>query len=196
MKLSAIGVLTAAVFGIASMGASANVKLTTVTNDYTATNGCTVNSIAGGGGYNYTYTIFRVACGADVAYVQKTYNNGVCSISSAAPGYSVSSNCASYSVYKLAASSSSSSSSSSSVASSSVPAGPVTITRVINDVSDIGCDVRSVAGGANYVVYAINCPGHSTMAIQKNYNMSVCTVTPASGGVTVTGSCTDYRVKK
>jgi hypothetical protein len=78
-----------------SMFAAADTLLTTVTNSTSATNGCTVNSIAGGQGW----VVYRVACANDTAYTQCT-NSSQIAIASGT-GYRTSGNCNSYNVYKL-----------------------------------------------------------------------------------------------
>lgn len=173
----------------------ADTKITEVANDSTATNGCTVNSIAGGGGGNSYYTIYRVACASATVYTQKTTSYGNCTMSSTTNGFTTSSSCGNYSVYQTTPPASSSSAPSSSASSSSV-SGPVTITRVINDISNNGCYVRSVAGGNNYIIWAIDCAGYNSMSVQKTTTYGVCSVTSSTTGFTVQGTCSEYRVIK
>lgn len=94
--------------------------VTRVTSQYSATNDCKVNSIAGGP----NFTIWRIACpseGAGSIIVQSTWSSGYCSMKSLDTNYSASYDCNDYTVRRIiptsVASSSKSSSSSSSVCS-------------------------------------------------------------------------------
>jgi hypothetical protein len=96
--------LSAIVFGLFTLSAEAqSVKITQVTNYQTATNGCTVNSAAGG----YNFVVWGVSCPSEngkIVYVQTTYGNyGSCTASTYTSGYTTSSNCTSYSVYRTTA---------------------------------------------------------------------------------------------
>ncbi len=98
-----------------AFSAYANVAITTVTNQQSATNGCTVNSI--GGGYNFV--IWGVNCPSEngkIVYIQTSWNPqyGSCTATSVTTGYWTSSSCTNYTVYRSPASSSSSAASSSS----------------------------------------------------------------------------------
>lgn len=93
--------LSVIVFGLFTLSAEAqSVKITQVTNYQTATNGCTVSSAAGG----YNFVVWAVSCPSEngkIVYVQTTYGNyGYCTASTYTTGYTVSSNCTNYSVYR------------------------------------------------------------------------------------------------
>ncbi len=77
------------------------VKVTDVTNNNSATNGCSVMSVGGSGGNGYTTVAYKVTCPADTIYVNETTNStGNCSLSNPGAPYSLSGSCSYYSVYK------------------------------------------------------------------------------------------------
>jgi hypothetical protein len=79
----------------------APVKLTDVSNNTSATNGCSVQAVGGSGGNGYTTVAYKVTCSADIIYVNQTTNStGGCSLSNPSFPYSVSGSCSYYSVYK------------------------------------------------------------------------------------------------
>lgn len=78
-------------------------KLTDVTNNSTATNGCTVAAVGGwgGGSGNSSYTIaYKVTCPSEAVYLSQTTNGGSCSFDTLPSSYSVSGSCSNYSLYK------------------------------------------------------------------------------------------------
>lgn len=99
IKLSALAALIAV--SSMSMTAHAFTRLTEVTNDYQATNGCSVVSVYGYSGYDYYVSIFRVDCANDSIHTQKkAYYWGGCDMTSETSGYLVSGACGSYRIYK------------------------------------------------------------------------------------------------
>jgi len=98
----------AAVLGaVCSMPAQAATKITTVTNDFYATNGCTVRSVYGYGGYGFNVTIWGTTCpGHPEVTVEKAeywqeWGGYWCEMRNASSGYSVSGNCGNYSIWDL-----------------------------------------------------------------------------------------------
>lgn len=108
MKQHLKSVLSIALLAGAFVSGSASadpVKLTDVTNNNTATNGCSVSAVYGTNGPGYSYYTYKVTCGANVMYVNQntSYSGGFayCTVSSNnTPTYTVSGSCSSYSVYK------------------------------------------------------------------------------------------------
>jgi hypothetical protein len=98
IKLSTLIALVA--FSSISMTAHAITRITEVTNDYQATNGCTVGSVYGYSGYNFIVSIYRVDCANDTVYTQKKVEGTGCDMTSETDGYFVSGPCGDYRIYK------------------------------------------------------------------------------------------------
>lgn len=96
--------------GVVSLSSYANIAITTVTNQQTATNGCTVISVAGGS----NFVVWGVQCPSEngkTVNVMTTWNGSLCTAQSVTTGYITSQNCSNYTVYRVTSSSSLASSS-------------------------------------------------------------------------------------
>ncbi len=106
MKQHLKSVLSIALLAGAFVSGSASatpVKLTDVTNNNTATNGCTIATVYGTTTTSYYDRTYKVTCGTEVAYVYEytSIPSNYCTMS-ATPSqtYSVSGQCNSYQLYK------------------------------------------------------------------------------------------------
>lgn len=107
MKKGIRSLVTAAVLSaLCCMPAYAATKIVTVTNDWTANNGCTVRSITGYGGYYFNVTVWGVDCPNDpeVAVERHDYWNDAgptwCEMKTYATGYFITGNCNNYSIWR------------------------------------------------------------------------------------------------
>jgi hypothetical protein len=81
-------------------------KISTVTNDSSATNGCTLRSVAGYGGYGFNAVVWGVDCPNDpeVTVERRDYSNEWgwywCEMANPSSGYSVTGNCGNYSLWR------------------------------------------------------------------------------------------------
>lgn len=86
--------------------AQADERVTEVTNDRNATNGCEVTRVAGYGGYNFYTAIYEVDCpGEPVINPEKTTTNyswgyQECEMETYTSGYYIAGTCGDYSIYK------------------------------------------------------------------------------------------------
>lgn len=86
--------------------AQAGEKVTEVTNDRNATNGCVVTRVSGYGGSNFYTAIYEVDCpGEPVINPEKTTTNyswdyRECEMETHTPGYHLAGSCGDYSIYK------------------------------------------------------------------------------------------------
>lgn len=86
--------------------AYAATKITTVTGDFNATNGCTVRSVAGYGGYGFNVTVWGVDCPNDPeVYPEKVetwyeWGGYWCEMRTYTSGYYVTGQCGNYSVWR------------------------------------------------------------------------------------------------
>lgn len=173
---------------LVSKSSFANTTITQVIND-APSNGCTLRSVAGGQGF----VVHGVSCpGQSEVFVEKITSNGFCTIKTATSGFSLSGSCSNYSIIKLTASSSRSSIAASSAASL---APLVKMTDVVNNSpTNSSCSMRSVAGGQGFTIFGILCPGFAEAFTEINTTNGFCVVKPASTGITVSGSCSNYAV--
>ena len=104
--------LGASLFSVASQ---ADTLLTTVTNNSSATNGCSVRFVSWSGSPSGTTgtAAYNVTCGSTSLTVLQTINYSACSLTVASSAYRATGSCTNYSIYKIASSSTSSSASSS-----------------------------------------------------------------------------------
>lgn len=144
------------------------------------------------GGWVNTSICLTPAPNVEIAASRTIYSDGRCTFS-AYPGFAANGTCRNLIITRVTTSSSSSSSSSS---QSSSVASTTIITRVINDSSS-NCSTRSVAGGHNFVIWGVACPGYPEVFVEKSYSsqFNTCSVKSTTAGFTVTGSCTDYRIR-
>jgi len=97
----------AALSALCAMPAQAAGKLTDVTGDYYATNGCTVRSVYGYGGYGFNVVIWGVTCpGRSEVTVERVdywtdWGYNWCEMRNASSGYSVSGQCGNYTIWWL-----------------------------------------------------------------------------------------------
>lgn len=96
---------TAVLSALCCTPAYAATKITTVTNDSSATNGCTVRSVAGYGGYGFNVVVYGVDCPNDpevfperVDYWTEWYN--WCEMRTYSSGYFITGNCGNYSIWR------------------------------------------------------------------------------------------------
>jgi hypothetical protein len=96
---------TAVLTALCCMPAYAGTKLTQVTNDWTATNGCTVRSITGYGGYQFNVTVWGITCAgySEVAVERhdhwSDYGPSWCEMKTYATGFYLTGNCGNYGLY-------------------------------------------------------------------------------------------------
>lgn len=96
----------AAVSALCCVPAYASVKITTVTNDSTTTNGCTLRSVAGYGGYGFNDVVWGVDCPNDPeVYPERVdhwsdWGGNWCEMKIYTAGYSLSGGCGNYSIYR------------------------------------------------------------------------------------------------
>ncbi len=97
--------LSAVVVCLFAFSAQADTKITTVTNQWSATNSCTVSSVYGSG----NVIVYGVKCPSEngkIVYVEQ-YSNSTgwsysCTAKTNTSGYRTSTNCNNYSVYRVA----------------------------------------------------------------------------------------------
>lgn len=146
------------VLGLFSFAAHANVAITQVTNYQSATNGCTVNSVAGGN----QFVIWGVQCPSEngtTVYVKTIWSQyGSCTAESATNGYATSFTCSNYTVYRTQ----SPSSVASSASSSSTP-------NCYTQYIDIGftCNSQGCSEG-----FGRNCVAAGGTVVRDGYNHS------------------------
>ena len=105
MKFTSLGIM-AVVSALACMPAQAATKITTVTNDATATNGCTVRSAGGYGGYNFNVVAYGIDCPNDPEVYPQRHDHwsdwgGLwCEMTMPNPAYYVTGNCGNYSIWR------------------------------------------------------------------------------------------------
>ena len=86
--------------------AFASTRITQVTNQYNATNGCTIRSVAGYGGYGFNVVVWGVDCPNDPeVYVElvdhwSDWGGNWCEVRTYTAGYFVTGGCNAYSVYR------------------------------------------------------------------------------------------------
>jgi hypothetical protein len=106
MKKEISSLATAAVLSaLCCMPAYASTKITTVTNDYSATNGCTVRSVAGYGGPGFNVVVWGVDCPNDPEVTVERVDywtewGNWCEMRNASSGYYVTGNCGNYSLWR------------------------------------------------------------------------------------------------
>lgn len=103
MKVKLLGL--AAFAALSCMPAHAATIITQVTNDWTATNGCTVRSVSGYGGYDFRVSVFGVDCPNDPeVYPEKVenfrYGGYSCEMRIYNSSYSVSGPCGNYRIWR------------------------------------------------------------------------------------------------
>jgi opacity protein-like surface antigen len=99
MKVKLLGL--AALAALSCMPAQAATIITQVTNDWNATNGCTVRSVAGYGGYDFQVSVFGVKCPNDPeVYPEKVWRSWGCEMRIYTSGYSVSGPCGNYRIWR------------------------------------------------------------------------------------------------
>lgn len=105
MKIRLLGIM-AVLTALSCMPAHAATKITTVTNDATATNGCTVRSVAGYGGYDFNVVVYGVDCPNDPeVYPERvdhwsSWGGNWCEMRTYSSGYYVTGNCGNYSIWR------------------------------------------------------------------------------------------------
>jgi hypothetical protein len=97
--------VTAMLSALCCMPAYAATQITTVTGDYYATNGCTVRSVAGYGGYGFNVVVWGVDCPNDPEVTVERVDywtewGNWCEMRNASSGYSVTGNCGNYSLWR------------------------------------------------------------------------------------------------
>ena len=107
MKKEVRSLITAAVLStLCCMPAYAATKISTVTNDSTATNGCTLRSVAGYGGYGFNVVVWGVDCPNDPEVTVERvdywteWGGNWCEMRNASSGYYVTGNCGNYSIWR------------------------------------------------------------------------------------------------
>lgn len=107
MKKQVMSLVGSAVLSaLCCMPAYAATKIVTVTNIWNANNGCTVRSVYGYSGYEYSVLIWGVDCPNDpevtVEQVEYNYSWGGywCEMRNASAGYYVTGNCNNYSLWR------------------------------------------------------------------------------------------------
>lgn len=86
--------------------AQAYEKITDVTNDRNATNGCEVAAVAGYRGANFHTTIYELDCPGEPAInpektiTHHSWNYRTCEMVTHTPGYHTGGDCGDYSIYK------------------------------------------------------------------------------------------------
>lgn len=68
--------------------------------------------------------------------------------------------------------------------------------RVVNDRTNSACAVRSVAGGPNFSVWGVSCPGFAEAFVEKTFNNGFCSVRASGAGYRVSGSCADFTISQ
>lgn len=107
MKFKLTSLIAIIALSLGALTAHADPRITEVMNDSTATNGCTVNSVYGYGGYNFNVIIYGVDCPSEpvVVYTEKkttwySWGGLSCEMSTNTTGYFTAGVCGDYSVYK------------------------------------------------------------------------------------------------
>jgi hypothetical protein len=176
----------AGLLGSLALSVQADTQLAHVTNNQVDSGSCTIVGVNGGQGW----ASFKLTCGADVAYVTHSTNNGGCT-TSVSSGYSISGGCTSvsqnsYTLYKT-----------------TPPPQPVWVklTDVTNTMtsSNPACVVQSAGGTGyanyTYVGYRVVC-GSTVVSVTLTYNNTAgtCYVNSAPAGFMFSGSCNSYSV--
>lgn len=108
MKINLLSMAALVAFSSIATLAHADPRITEVTNDTQATNGCTISRVYGYSGYNFVTIIFGVDCPSEprIVYTEKKITNYSwggqdCEMRSSTTGYYTAGVCGDYSVYKI-----------------------------------------------------------------------------------------------